>query len=221
MFKPCIFVGCFRGLQFILGLASGITSLPFRLPFPLQVLMGWFRAYQLTDGISVRTGPGVNGQPFWNSTYDVAADYLVAGTMPPPASSLGLPSSYPPPLPPVPPPRPPAPKPSPRPPSPPLPNPPSYPSPAPPSPPLPSPPSPPLPSPPKPPTNPAYPSIALPPPPISPSPATISSFSQASLLSAANPPPPPYSSSASMRPRVLLMHLLIMISATVCLVLLA
>ena len=192
-----------------------ITSLPFRPPFPLQVLMGWFRAYQLTDGISLRTGPGVNGQPFWNSTYDVAAGYLVAGTMPPPASSLGtagFPSSYPPPLPPVPPPRPPAPKPSPRPPSPPLPNPPSYPSPAPPSPPLPSPPSPPLPSPPKPPTNPAYPSIALPPPPISPSPATISSFSQASLLSATNPPPP-YSSSASVRPRVLLMHLLILMSA--------
>ena len=44
--------------------------------------MHWFRAYQLSDGSS-RTGPGVNGLPYWNSTYDISAGFLMTGEMPP------------------------------------------------------------------------------------------------------------------------------------------
>lgn len=44
--------------------------------------MNWFRAFHLTNG-SARTGPGPNGLPYWNSSYDVAAGYLATGKMPP------------------------------------------------------------------------------------------------------------------------------------------
>ena len=58
--------------------------------------MNLLRAYNLTDGTS-RTGPGVNGLPYWNSSYDVSAGYLATGKMPPSyAMSFGQP---PPPLP--------------------------------------------------------------------------------------------------------------------------
>ena len=116
--------------------------------------MNWFRAYQLSDGSS-RTGPGVNGLPYWNSTYDLSAGFLTTGEMPPsyvlttgvPALPPSQPASFPNPdaphaAPPSPnPPGPPRPAPLPKPEPPPVSYPsaplhshsPSYPSPAPPS----------------------------------------------------------------------------------------